>query len=145
MRIVTLLLTGRMRTNKKQIFSLKDRIKSFTYAFSGLKNLWQEEHNFRIHIFAAILAIVAGVIFNISVIEWLAVILSVGLVLTAEIINTSIEKLSGFVSPEKHETIKKVKDLAAAGVLVAATSALITGLIIFLPKLLTLLSLNIEL
>lgn len=127
------------------MFSLKDRLKSFSYAFSGLKTLWQEEHNFRIHIFAAILVFIAGVLFNISLIEWVAVILSIGVVLTAETINTSIEKLSDFVSPEKHETIKKVKDLAAAGVLISAATALLTGLIIFLPKLLTLFSLNIEL
>ena len=120
-------------------FSLKDRLKSFSFAFDGLKKLWKEEHNFRIHFFATILVIIAGLIFKISAFEWIAVILSIGLVFVTEIINTSIENLSDFVSPGENEQIKKIKDISAAGVLIAATTAFIVGVIIFLPKIFRLL------
>lgn len=114
------------------------------FAFNGLKILWKEEHNFRIHIFATVLAIIAGFIFKISSFEWLAILLAIGLVLTAEIINSSIENLADFVSPKKHNQMKKIKDLSAAAVLVSAILALIVGVIIFLPKIFALISLNFE-
>lgn len=114
-------------------------IKSFRYAFDGLKTLWREEHNFHIHILAAVIVIFLGIIFQISTFEWIAAILAIGVVFIAEIINTSIENLADFVHPEKHLHIKKIKDLAAAAVLISAFSALIIGMLIFLPKILDLL------
>lgn len=125
-----------MGNNQRKKWSLNDRLKSFSFAFSGLKTLWKEEHNFRIHFLAAFVVIVAGFIFKISAFEWVSVILSIGFVFSAEIINTSIENLSDFVSPSKNNRIKKVKDISAAGVLIAAIAALIVGLVIFLPKIL---------
>ncbi len=115
-------------------FSIKDRMKSFPYAFNGLWILWKEEHNARIHCVAAICAVVAGVFFHISVYEWLAIVFAIGFVITLEIINSAIENIADFVSPERHEVIKKVKDLAAAGVLFSAMTAFVVGLIIFVPK-----------
>ena len=123
---------------EQQRFSIKRRIKSFEYAFSGLKILIREEHNARIHLFAALGVVVAGFIFNISISEWIAVIFAIGLVITIELINSSIENISDFISPEKHNSIKKIKDLAAAGVLMSAITALIIGMIIFTPKILIL-------
>ena len=114
-------------------------IKGFRYAFDGLKTLWREEHNFHIHILAAVIVIFLGIIFQISKFEWIAAILAIGVVFIAEIINTSIENLADFVHPEKHLHIKKIKDLAAAAVLISAFSALIIGMLIFLPKILDLL------
>jgi diacylglycerol kinase len=120
-------------------FSLRQRMKSFLHAFHGLRILWKEEPNARIHVVIAILVIPAGLFFKISPTEWIVVILATGMVLAAEILNTSIENLADFVSPVKNEKIRKVKDLAAAGVLVTAISALVTGVIIFLPKIIVLL------
>ncbi|MFA7044156.1 MAG: diacylglycerol kinase family protein, partial [Bacteroidales bacterium] len=71
-------------------------------------------------------------------IEWVAVVFAIGLVLSLEAINTSMENLADFVSPEKHVWIKKIKDLSAAGVLMGAISAVIIGLIVFLPKIIAL-------
>ncbi len=119
---------------KNQKFSVKNRLKSFKYAFSGLKTLVTEEHNSWIHILAAIIAITAGFLTKINLYEWVAVIFVIGFVITLEIINSAIENLADFVSPDKHDKIKKIKDLSAAGVLIAAITALITGLIIFIPK-----------
>jgi diacylglycerol kinase len=120
----------------QQKFNLKNRIKSFDFAFNGLKILLREEHNARIHVVGLLCALLAGLIFKIALLEWLAIILVSGLVFTTEIINSSLEKIADFVSPERHSSIKKIKDLSAAGVLVSAFTALIIGLIIFLPKIL---------
>jgi len=120
---------------KKQPFSLRKRIRSFGYAFHGLKLLFREEHNFRIQIIVAFLAVVAGIILQLSRIEWMAVTLTAGLVLTAEAVNTSIEHLCNFISPKKHRAIKHIKDLSAAAVLLASMAAVAAGLLIFIPKL----------
>lgn len=115
-------------------FSIADRVKSFGYAFNGLKILISEEHNSRVHIFAAICAVVGGFLLRISLIEWTVIVFAIGLVFALELINSAIENICDFVSPQKHATIKKVKDMAAAAVLVGTCSSLIIGVIIFLPK-----------
>jgi diacylglycerol kinase len=119
-------------------FSLKARLKSFTYAFQGWKVLIGHEHNARIHLVAAILAIIAGLLLKISSWEWIVIVLSICLVFAAEAFNSAIEYLCNFVSPQYHELIKKIKDLSALAVLFIAAGALISGLIIFLPKIITL-------
>ncbi len=123
----------------KHKFSISERLKSFKYAFNGFRILIKEEHNARIHLFATICVVIAGVVFQISLGEWIAIIFCIGLVFSLEIINSSIENISDFISPEKNEMIKKIKDLSASSVLIGAITAFIIGLIIFIPKLLNLL------
>nr|WP_294858841.1 diacylglycerol kinase family protein [uncultured Fluviicola sp.] len=115
-------------------FSFSERLKSFKYALEGLKTLFKEEHNARIHTIGALVAIVLGFILKISLNEWIALVVAMSLVFICELFNTSLEALADFASSEKHPQIKKVKDLAAAAVLMSALSALITGIILFLPK-----------
>jgi undecaprenol kinase/diacylglycerol kinase (ATP) len=121
---------------KQQKFSIKKRIKSFSHAFNGLRILIKEEHNARIHFLALIAVVVAGFFFKISLPEWISITVVSCIVISAEIFNSSIENIADFISPQKHAQIKKIKDLSAAAVLVAAIAALITGLLIFLPKIL---------
>ena len=121
-----------------QKFSIRERLKSFGFAFNGLKILVREEHNARIHLFAVVCVTIAGVFFKISVFEWIAVVFAFGFVIAMEIVNSAIEGICDFISPEKHEMIKKIKDLSAASVLIAAITAFIIGLIIFVPKILDL-------
>ncbi len=118
----------------KTSFSFKSRCKSFVYAFEGLKTLLRNEHNSRIHFFAAVIAIVLGFILKISTTEWCIILFAIGFVIFAEIINTAIETLTDMISPEYHKKAKEVKDLAAAGVLIAAIIALAIGVIIFAEK-----------
>jgi len=118
----------------KKPFLIKDRLKSFSYAFQGFKVLIGNEHNARIHIFAAIIAIIAGIALKISSLEWIIVIVSIFLVLAAEAFNSALEYLCNFVSPQYHELIKKIKDLSALAALFIAIAAFVSGLIIFLPK-----------
>lgn len=121
-----------MNQNKRN-FSVIKRLKSFKHAYDGLKSAFSE-HNFKIHIAIAFLVIVAGVLLNISKFEWLIIVLTISLVIICEIINTAIEKLADFISPQWDDKIKVIKDLAAAAVLISATAAFLVGLIIFVPK-----------
>lgn len=122
----------------KQKFSLQKRVESFGYAFNGLKILISEEHNSWIHLGVAFFVILAGFYFKISSSEWIAIVFAIGLVISIEIINSAIESIADFISPGKHEMIKKIKDLSAAAVLVSAFTAVIIGLIVFLPRILNL-------
>ncbi|MNU62911.1 Undecaprenol kinase [compost metagenome] len=120
--------------SKGKPFSIVERIKSFNYAFAGLKTLFVEEHNARIHLISALIAITLGFVLKISPNEWISLVVVMGLVFICEAFNTALEALCDYVQFEKHSQIKKVKDLAAAAVLISAVSALITGIIIFAPK-----------
>lgn len=111
---------------------------SFKYALEGLFVMFKEERNARIHLIMAIGSIVAGVYFNLSLTEWIFLVFAISLVIALELINTAIENLADFVSPERNKKIKKVKDLAAGAVLVGAIGAFIIGLIIFTPKIICL-------
>lgn len=119
---------------KDKQFSIPPRLKSFKYAFNGLKVLIKEEHNSRIHLIVAIFVIAAGFIFKIEALEWICLIFAIGFVLVAEIINSAIENICDFVSFERNDSIKKIKDLSASAVLVSAFVAVAIGLIIFIPQ-----------
>ncbi|HLP14546.1 MAG TPA: diacylglycerol kinase family protein [Flavobacteriales bacterium] len=119
---------------KQERFSIGKRFKSFMFAFNGLKILFREEHNAILHLLAAIAVVISGFVFKISTHEWLAIAFAIGFVMALEIINTAIESIADFVSPAKHEKIKKIKDLSAAAVLVGSVTALVVGLIVFIPK-----------
>lgn len=124
----------------KDKFSIRKRVQSFKYASEGLQVLFKEEHNSRVHLIVMITAIGFGVALNVSWLEWCLLVLCFGLVFVLEIVNSAIENLCDLISIEKNEQIKKIKDLAAASVLVSAVTSIIIGLIVFIPKLLNLLS-----
>ncbi|MCB0802248.1 MAG: diacylglycerol kinase family protein, partial [Flavobacteriales bacterium] len=103
----------------------KKRLKSFSHAINGLVILIKVEPNARIHLLAAIVVILLAYILKISINEWALIVISIGFVFCAELVNTSIENLSDLVTKEYNPFIKKVKDLGAAAVLVAAFTAII--------------------
>ena len=119
---------------KEQRFSIKTRLKSFKYAFNGLKILWKEQHNARIHFLFVIGVVIAGFTFKISLTEWMLLVFAMGFVIVTEIINSSIENLADFIELKQNPHIKKIKDLAAGAVLISALVAVVIGLIIFVPK-----------
>ena len=121
---------------KSSNFSFISRIKSFGYAFNGLKTIIKYEHNFRIHIVAAILVVIAGLFFEVSNIEWCILTLTIAFVMVTEILNTSIEYICDYLTTDKNYKIGIIKDVAAAAVLLSSIGAVIVGLIIFIPKLL---------
>ena len=114
-------------------FSVRKRFHSFRYAFAGLKQAWLQEHNFRIHIFAAAAVTLAGFYFQLGRVEWLFIVFAIGLVIIAELVNSAIELLADFVSPGENKKIGTIKDIAAASVLVSAIIAVIAGILVFYP------------
>ena len=122
---------------KNEGFTLRKRLKSFVYAFNGIRLLIRNEHNAWIHCFATICVVTAGWFFSVSSTEWIAIVFAIGSVFAGEAINSSIEALADLVSPEYNEAIKRTKDLAAGAVLFLSIAAAIIGLIIFVPKILT--------
>ncbi len=127
-----------MNSGKGSKFSWSDRAKSFAYAWDGVKFLWREEHNFRIHVAVSACVIVVGSLLDISWGEWIAVVFAIGIVMMAEAFNSSIEAISNFVSPQIDLRIKQIKDILAAAVLITAIMAAIVGFIIFIPKIIAL-------
>lgn len=117
---------------------LKKRLKSFVYAYRGIRLLFVREANARIHLVLLLLVIVAGFYFNISSLEWIAVVIVSGMVFLAEAINTALEVFLDAHHPEKNKFTGQVKDLAAGAVLLAAITAAIVGVVIFFPKIFTL-------
>ena len=113
---------------------LKNRIKSFGYAYQGLATLFKTQIHARIHLTALIIVVVAGFYFKISTTEWCFVALTSAIVLAAEAMNTAIEFIVDLVSPQYHDLAGKAKDVAAASVLLAAIGAIVVGFLIFLPK-----------
>ena len=113
----------------------KKRKIGFNYAWNGIKEIAQTERNFRIHLLATLLTITAGFLFKLTMVEWAIIVLTIGLVLMAEVTNTAIEKLIDYLRPEIHPAAKIIKDVAAGAVLIAAIIAAVIGLLIFLPKL----------
>lgn len=110
-------------------------LKSFGFAFQGLYNLVMKEKNFQIHLLALIVICSFAFYFDFSTQEWINILLISAVVMGLEALNTALEKLSDHVAPEIHPSVKKVKDIAAAAVLIAAIFALILAVLMIIPKL----------
>ena len=114
---------------------IKNRIRAFKFAFKGSYILISQEHSIIAQIIVAVLVCILGFILKISTTEWLFQILAIGLVLSIESLNTAIEKLADFIHPEHHKKIGIIKDIGAGAAFFAAVTAIIIGLVIYLPKL----------
>lgn len=113
---------------------IKQELKSFGYALNGLLIACKEEKHLRFHFVIAVLAIVLSWLFNLSHAEWALVILSIGLVIVAEMANTAIERLVDLCQPDFLPLAGKIKDMAAGAVLVASIISLVVGGLVFIPK-----------
>lgn len=124
--------------NKRKIVELRKKRKklrnSFKYAFEGIGEAWKTEQNLKIHFIIMTLVIIAGIIFNISAMEWIVCLLLFAIVISLELINTAIETTVDIAMPDINEKAKYAKDIAAGAVLFSAIISIIVGLIIFLPK-----------
>ena len=108
--------------------------KSFLAAFRGLLIIFKQERNAKIHLTAAILVTIAGFIFDISVIEWMLILILFGVVISLEMINTAIEKLADITEPDESNPVRDLKDIAAGAVLWSSIVSVIIGIIIFAPE-----------
>lgn len=115
-------------------------LRSFGPAFAGLSHLVRTQGNFRVHLLAVLVVAGAGIGFQISSMEWVAVILCVALVTGAEALNSGLECLADAVHPERHPLVGKAKDCAAAAVLICALASVAVAAIVFAPYLTALIS-----
>ena len=122
------------RDERKKQKGLKKFFFSFTYPIKGLKYAYRNEQNLAFDVGIALIVVIAGFLFKISVIEWALLILTIGMVIALELVNTAIEAVVDLVTEEYHPLAQVAKDTSAAAVFVCAIAAVIVGFIIFLPK-----------
>ncbi|MUV39604.1 Undecaprenol kinase [Lentibacillus sp. JNUCC-1] len=113
----------------------KKRGIGLSFALQGIGQAIKKERNMKIHVAAAISALIMGVLLKLNSIEWIVLVLVIALVVVVEMLNTCIEVIMDLIKPEYHIMTKYIKDMAAGAVLVAAIAAAVTGLILFAPKL----------
>jgi diacylglycerol kinase len=106
-------------------------LKSFLYAIKGIRASLNEQRNIKVQLLITVITVGAGFYFNISELEWCVILLTIGLVIGLEMVNTAIENLVDMVSKEWSPLAGKIKDLAAGAVLIASVVAVIVGLIVF--------------
>jgi diacylglycerol kinase len=114
--------------------SLSQFFRSIAIGLFGICHVFGTEPSMRSHCLAAIGVIAAGMIFSLAAWEWIAVSLCIGVVISAECMNTAIERLADRISQEKDPLIQQAKDCGSAAVLVLAITSAAIGLIIFVPK-----------
>jgi diacylglycerol kinase len=117
---------------------IQSRYRSFTAAFRGLFWLIRSERHFQVHLTAAALAILLGLALGLNLVEWAVLIVTIGLVLVAEAINTAIECAIDLTVQQIHPLARTAKDVGAAAVLIAAGISVLVGCFLFLPKLMIL-------
>jgi len=106
-------------------------IQSFKAAFQGIRLAIVSQQNLKIHVAVALMVCSAGVYIDLSLIEWILIAVAIGLVISAEIMNTAIEALVDMVEPERNPRAGRVKDIAAGAVLVASFTAIVIGVLVF--------------
>ena len=114
-------------------FSLIGRIKAFRFALKGMATLWREEPTTRFHAVTSLAAVALGFWAGLGRIEWVLVVLFIGLAWFAEAVNTAVERAADAVTLEHHPLIGKAKDVASAAVLISNLTALVGGAILFWP------------
>ncbi|MBP6334759.1 MAG: diacylglycerol kinase family protein [Bacteroidia bacterium] len=119
---------------------IKSLVKSISWALAGISVAFRTQFNFRFHVASTCVVLLFAVLLKLEPLEWCIILLCIASVLTAELLNTSLEFNTDLVSPGFNETAKHIKDLAAAAVLVVSVISAIIGCIIFLPKIISLIS-----
>lgn len=127
------------RDERKKEKGLKKFINSFKYPIKGLFYAYRNEQNLAVDVGIALVVVVFGLLFGINKIEWIVLVLTMGLVISCELINTAIEAVVDLVTQEYHPLAKVAKDTSAAAVFIFAIVAVIVGIIIFVPKIIELL------
>jgi len=121
-------------------FDARERVRSFGYAGRGVLVLVRSQHNAWIHLAFTVVVVGLGFGLGISALEWCAIAIAIGAVWAAEGFNTAIELLADASVPEHHPEVGRAKDVAAGAVLLAAVAAAVVGAVVFLPRLVALVS-----
>lgn len=115
---------------------IRSRLRSFGYAFEGWGHVLRNEPNSWIHAFVSAAALIVAAWLHLPLRDWAVLLLTIAIVWAAEFFNTAIEKVVDLASPQEHPLAKVSKDVSAAGVLLAAITAILIGLLILGPPLL---------
>ncbi len=126
------------RDERKNQKGIKKFINSFKYPIKGLRYAYNNEQNLVVDVGIALVVCIFGVLFHINKYEWAILVLTIGLVISCELINTAIEAVVDLVTQEYHPLAKVAKDTSAAAVFIFALVAIIVGIIIFVPKIISL-------
>ena len=113
---------------------VKGRLKSLRFAFKGMLILVRSEHSIMVQLGIGVLVSILGLILGLSPTEWMLQTMCIGMVLSAEGLNTAVEKLCDFVNPDFNPKIGRIKDISAGAVGFTAVVAVVVGLIIYVPK-----------
>ena len=116
---------------------IRGRLRSMTFALKGMWLLITTEDSIKAQLFFGVIATCLGFYFDISMTEWMIQFIVIGMVLVAEALNTAIEKIADFIHPDFHEKIGFIKDIAAGAPAFAAFTSLIIAVIIYLPKIIS--------
>ncbi|MEI6256687.1 MAG: diacylglycerol kinase [Planctomycetota bacterium] len=119
-----------MKTQRRRTW-----LRKFADAFRGLSRAIRSQSSFAFHLFVAGAVVAAGAVSRVSAVEWGLLILAIGLVLSAEIFNTAIESLARGPGSRRHPRLRDALDMASGGVLMAAITAVLIGVIVFGPRL----------
>ena len=125
------------RDERKKEKGLKKFINSFSYPIKGLRYAYRNEQNLAVDLGVAAIVIIFGIILKVSLIEWAVLFLTMGLVIACELINTAIEATVDLITEDYHPLAKVAKDTSAAAVFIFAIVAVLVGMIIFLPKIIS--------
>ncbi len=112
-------------------FKFGHRLRSFRFAFAGLRYMLKTQHNAWIHALATLVVLAAAILFQVSRVDCCLLILACSVVWIAEALNTALESLADAVTQESHPLIGRAKDVAAGGVLLAAIGAVFVGIVVF--------------
>jgi diacylglycerol kinase len=105
--------------------------KAFGHAFAGVAHAVRSQRNLRIHLLAAVVAIIASALLRLTALEWAIILIVIVLVVASELLNTAIEAIVDLISPDFHPLAKVAKDLGAAVVLIFALLAVVAGCLVF--------------
>lgn len=120
-----------LQRGRYMLKNIKKLILSFKYAFSGIAICIKDEISFRIHIIFMLYSIVIAYMLELDRTKFAILFLTIGVVISAEAFNTSIEAVVNLVCPQKHPLAKAAKDSAAGAVLIAAIASVIVGIFLF--------------
>jgi diacylglycerol kinase (ATP) len=117
------------------MIDLSKLINSFSYALEGLQFAWRNDQNLRIHLLIALIVFLLTYVLNFTTFDRAVIVLTIVMVITAEMINTAIEKMVDLITSEHRVKAKIAKDVSSAMVLVSAVGSIVVGVVIFLPYL----------
>lgn len=128
-----------VESNELKKLSFKRILRSFKFSFDGLKYAYLHEQSLVLHVVVMLLIVTCGVAFKITPIQWVITLVMGALILVAELFNTAIEAVVDMITEEFHPLAKVAKDTASAACFIADMTAAGMWLVVFVPKIISLL------